>query len=554
MLNRLYIQNYALIDTLDINFGRGLNMMTGETGAGKSIVLGALSLILGQRAENRFLFDAGRKCVIEGEFDVSAYNLQDFFDANDLDYAEETLLRREFSADGKSRAFINDTPVNLQLLKSFSERLIDIHSQHATLQVASPDFQLLVLDSVAGQMPLRSQFAKFLQRYKSAKQTLEERRQEAAQRASEADYKQYLFDELESAQLQRGEVAILEEELNQLTHAEEIKTQLQSTVYVLKEGEVNVEVLLKDAWNQLSKAMKHMSALEGQSERLRSSMIELKDLANELEAQGEALHLDEERLQFVQSRLSTLYALQQKHKLSDADELVDRYEQLAAELSISAADETEIAELQQRCNDLLQELATIADQLRKGRVQAIPVVEKQVLGYLKNMGMPGSRLSIVLDSLEGHQYRNDGGDKVSFMFSSNVGQSLQPVGKVASGGELSRLMLAIKVLVAQYTALPTIIFDEIDTGISGEVALRVGDILDQLGNNMQVIVISHLPQIASRGEVHFKIFKEVDGGKTNTKMGRLDESGRVMEIAQMLSGAEPGEAAIAHAKSLLRLS
>ena len=297
-----------------------------------------------------------------------------------------------------------------------------------------------------------------------------------------------------------------------------------------------------------------MNVLEGQSERLRSSMIELKDLADELEAQGDALHLDEERLQFVQNRLSTIYALQQKHKLSEADELVDRFEQLAAELSISAADETEIAELQQRCDELLQELATIAEQLRKGREKAIPVVENQVLSYLENMGMPGSRLSIVLDPVEDQQYRNDGGDKISILFSSNVGQSLQPVGKVASGGELSRLMLAIKVLVAQHTALPTIIFDEIDTGISGEVALRVGDILDELGNNMQVVVISHLPQIASRGEVHFKIFKEVDGGKTNTKMGRLDESGRVMEIAQMLSGAEPGEAAIAHAKSLLRRS
>lgn len=554
MLNRLYIQNYALIDTLEITFGRGLNMMTGETGAGKSIVLGAMSLILGQRAENRFLFDEGRKCVIEGEFDVSAYNLQDFFDANDLDYAEETLLRREFSADGKSRAFINDTPVNLQLLKSFSERLIDIHSQHATLQVASPDFQLLVLDSVAGQMSVRSEFATCLQHYKSAKQTLQERMQEAAQRASESDYKQFLFDELETAQLQRGEVATLEDELNRLEHAEEIKTQLQAAVYVLKEGEVNVEVLLKEAWSQLSKAVKHMNVLEGQSERLRSSMIELKDLADELEAQGDALHLDEERLQFVQNRLSTIYALQQKHKLSEADELVDRFEQLAAELSISAADETEIAELQQRCDELLQELATIAEQLRKGREKAIPVVENQVLSYLENMGMPGSRLSIVLDPVEDQQYRNDGGDKISILFSSNVGQSLQPVGKVASGGELSRLMLAIKVLVAQHTALPTIIFDEIDTGISGEVALRVGDILDELGNNMQVVVISHLPQIASRGEVHFKIFKEVDGGKTNTKMGRLDESGRVMEIAQMLSGAEPGEAAIAHAKSLLRRS
>ncbi len=551
MLNRLYIQNYALIDTLDIHLGEGLNIITGETGAGKSIVLGALSLILGQRAENRFLFDEGKKCIIEGYFNVSAYQLSSFFEEHDLDYADETILRREFSADGKSRAFVNDTPVNLQLLKLFSERLIDIHAQHATLQVGSADFQLLVLDSVAGQLPVRTAFSAALQKFKDLNLRLAQRIEEANQRALEADYKQFLLDELMAVNPQKGEVAELEEELNQLTHAEEIKIQLQAVTEILSGGELAVDVQLKEAYQQLSRASRHMKSLEIQSERLRSAMIEIKDLSDECASQQEALQLDEERLAFVQQRLSTLYALQQKHKLVDADALVDRMEELEQAFTEFAADENEIEALKAQVASILKELEALAETLRIGRRSAVSVVQDQVLQYLEKMGMPGSRLSIDLEALSAPQYRADGGDKVSFLFSSNLGQALQPVGKVASGGELSRLMLAIKTIVAQHTSLPTIIFDEIDTGISGEVALRVGDILADLGRKMQLIVITHLPQIASKGGQHFKIFKETEAGRTNTHMVQLNEEARVVEIAQMLSGADPGLAAIAHAKSLL---
>lgn len=551
MLNRLYIQNYALIDNLDISFGNGLNMLTGETGAGKSIVLGALSLILGQRAENRFLFDEGRKCVIEGVFEIGEYQLADFFEEYDLDFEKETILRREFGADGKSRAFINDTPVNLQILKALSERLIDIHSQHATLQIASADFQLLILDSVAGQLPLRRQFSEVLNVYKKTKSELARRMDMAAQRASEADYKQFLFDELVVANPQAGEVHGLEEELNQLEHAEDIRENLNGVVYQLREGEINLEMLLRDALQMLGKAARHMPALEPQEARLRSSMIELKDLADELESQAEAVVTDGARLQFVQDRLNTLYALQQKHRLSDPDELVQRLQELESELSAGTQDDLEIEELRKNCEALLSQLGGLSSDLHQGRILTIPKVQDKVLALLEKVGMPGSQLEIELEQLSADAYRLDGGDGVRFLFSSNKGQSPQPVGKVASGGELSRLMLAVKALIAEHTALPTIIFDEIDTGISGEVALRVGDILAQLGANMQVIVISHLPQIASKGDVHYKVFKTEADGKTRTGMVLLDEQARVIEIAQMLSGAEPGKAALDHARTLL---
>lgn len=551
MLNRLYIQNYALIDTLDISFGKGLNILTGETGAGKSIVLGALSLILGQRAENRFLFDEGRKCVIEGFFDVGAYGLSDFFEEYDLDFEEETILRREFGADGKSRAFVNDTPVNLQILKAFSERLIDIHSQHATFQVANADFQLLVLDSVAGQIPLRKRFSGLLDQFKSAKAELAHRMELAGQRAAEADYKQFLYDELQAAKPLKGEASALDQELDQLEHAEEIRESLNGVVHHLREGEVTVEILLKESLQMLGKAARHMPALQLQEERLRSSTIELKDLADELKSQADTVMIDGERLHYVQERLNTLYSLQQKHRLSDPDDLVHRMEELEGELNANSQDEQLIEELRRNCEALLLQLGELAAHLRQGREQAIPRVRERTLALLEKVGMPGSQLEIRLAALSADSYRVDGGDGISFLFSSNKGQAPQAVGKVASGGELSRLMLAIKALIAEHTALPTIIFDEIDTGISGEVALRVGDILAQLGERMQVIAISHLPQIASKGKVHYKVYKAEAAGRTSTRMELLDEQARIVEIAQMLSGADPGMAAMEHARNLL---
>lgn len=552
MLKSLYIHNYALIDTLEIEFGEGLNIITGETGAGKSIILGALSLILGQRADSRQLFAQDRKCIIEGVFDVSSHHLGDLFEEFDLDFAPETYIRREFTAEGKSRAFINDTPVNLQVLKRFSERLIDIHSQHATLQVANPDFQLMVLDSLAGQVSARQEFSSMLSRYKKAQSELSALIQRAEQRASEVDYKQFLLDELHAAQLEAGEVARLEGEQTRLEHAEEIKIGLLGAVAVLTEDERHVTGLLREALQSLSRSAAYMNELEEPEQRLESALIELKDIAAELEQHADNVSVDGDRLMEVQDRLNLLYTLQQKHRVQDPDELLDKLQEIEAELDAVNQDETAIEDMRKTCDRLEKQLVAQAEVLRQGRVNVSEKFTNQVLRILETIGMPDSQLHIQLQALEFADYRSDGGDAIRFLFTANKGQTPQDVGRVASGGELSRLMLAMKTVVAEYTALPTIIFDEIDTGISGEVALRVGDVLSAMGGQMQVVTITHLPQIAARGATHFKVYKEDASERTSTHMALLAESERVHEIAQMLSGADPGPAAIAHAQTLLK--
>lgn len=551
MLERLYIQNYALIDTLDISFGKGLNIITGETGAGKSIILGALSLILGQRADSKQLFDAGKKCIIEGLFNVSGHDLKGLFEQHDLDYDEETVIRREFSADGKSRAFINDTPVTLQVLRGFGELLIDIHSQHATLQVAQADFQLLVLDSVANNANLRDDFATVFSAYKWTKKELEEQIKRAEKNAAEIDYKQFLFDELEALNLEKGETSELEEEQSRLENAEEIKSGLLGAVSALTEREGHAEGLLRDALQNLSKTSSYLPSLSEYELRLKSCLIELKDLSSDLEQMADSVNIDEERLSLVQERLGTIYTLQHKHRLTSPDELIDRFEELNREIQVTSEDDAAIERLQMECAQLENKLKALAAQLHEARKKIIPLVCEQVLQTLREVGMPDSQLEIELDPLTFEDYRGDGGDHIRFLFTSNKGQSLQPVGRVASGGELSRLMLSIKTLVAEHSSLPTIIFDEIDTGISGEVALRVGDVLARMGERMQVVVISHLPQIASRGTMHYRVFKQDNNERTHSEMELLDEEGRVLEIAQMLSGANPGSAALDHARSLL---
>lgn len=551
MLKRLYIQNYALIDTLDISFGEGLNIITGETGAGKSIILGALSLILGQRADSKQLFDEGKKCIIEGVFDVSSHDLKGLFQRHDLDYDEETVIRREFSADGKSRAFVNDTPVTLQVLKGFGELLIDIHSQHATLQVAHPDFQLLVLDSVANNAALRADFSRVLTTYKKTKKELETQIERAEKNAAEIDYKQFLFDELEALNLVTGEASELEEEQTRLENAEEIKSGLLGTVSALTEREGHAEGLLRDALLTLSKTSSFLPSLSDYEARLNSCLIELKDLSADLDQIADSVNIDEERLNLVQERLGTIYTLQQKHRLTTPDELILRFEELSREIQVTSEDDALIQRLQSECKELEHGLQDLAAQLHESRMKFIPFVCEQVLQTLREVGMPDARLEIELEPLSFADYRGDGGDHIRFLFTSNKGQSLQPVGRVASGGELSRLMLGIKTLVAEHSSLPTIIFDEIDTGISGEVALRVGDVLDRMGARMQVVVISHLPQIASRGTMHYRVYKKENQERTQSQMELLDEEGRVGEIAQMLSGANPGAAALDHARLLL---
>lgn len=552
MLNRLSIKNYALIDSADILPGKGLNILTGETGAGKSIIMGALSLILGQRAEGRFFFNQNQKCVIEGYFDISGYGLTHFFAGHDLDYEEETILRREINTDGKSRAFVNDTPVNLQILKALGEKLIDIHSQHATLQINTSAFQLFALDSVANNRELKQRYAETytaLQREAAQLRVLKE----AADKANaEKDYHQFLFNELEEANLVSGEQKELEEEQQKLEHAEEIKRNLIGAVYALKEQEGNVEQLLRGSLQQLQQAAHYMPVLEEQLSRLESAIIEIRDLTDELaHAEQQTTH-DGERLLAVGERLSLLYGLQQKHRVADVNALLALREELSEKLFSADAQEEEIVQLEQRVNELDRQAHALAEELTETRRHVVPDLVGQVRSILQELGMPESNLLIELQPLSDGGLRSSGQDEISFLFSANKGQTAQPVSKVASGGELSRLMLAIKSIVARSSALPTIIFDEIDTGISGEVALKVGDTMEDLAGHMQVIAITHLPQIAAKGDTHFKVYKETEDNKTYTHISPLGSEERVLEIAQMLSGATPGDAAMQHAVELLK--
>ncbi len=551
MLSRLSIKNYALIDNLEMEFAAGLNLMTGETGAGKSIILGALALILGQRAEGKYFYNQDKKCIIEGYFSIGHYGLTGFFAEHDLDYEEETILRREVSADGKSRAFVNDSPVTLPVLKALGEKLIDIHSQHATLAIVSPAFQLLVLDNAGRSQELLATYQAGFHAFKETERRLGKLKEQVEQARTEADYQQYLLNELESAGLQPDEDQLLEEEQAQLTHAEEIKRSLLGAVYLLNEQETNAVSLVREALAQTQQAEKYLPALGEIAARLNSTFIELKDIADEIAQTEQSTHLNEARLAEVNERLAGLYSLQQKHRVQTVAELVRIREQLAERLEGLSVDEEQIAALEQESHRLKASCTGLAAELSKARAAAIPAIEKHIQEVLAETGMPGSRLQILLEPLSGDGLQHHGGDQVQFLFSANKGQVPQPVGKIASGGELSRLMLAVKSLIARTTALPTIIFDEIDTGISGEVAMKVGRIMGQLAAHLQVIAITHLPQIAARGRTHFRVYKEDRGGKTTTNIGLLTPEERVTEIAQMLSGSNPGETALKHAQELL---
>ena len=550
MLSKLQIKNYALIDALDINFDDKLNIITGETGAGKSIIMGALGLILGNRAESKHFFDESRKCIIEGHFYIKDYNLQDLFNSLDLDYEDTSLIRRELHADGKSRAFVNDTPVTLQTLKVLGEKLIDIHSQHATLQINTESFQLLVLDTVAQNQSVLADYKKKYQEYKRTVAELKQWEEDLAKAQSESDYQQFVFNELEQANLQDQEQEGLEAEQSQLENAEEIKRHFHAASSELQDGEINVLDSLKQALSSLQNGARYLPSSESLVDRLQSSLIELKDLSAEVEQVAEGISMDEERLSIVNERLSILYDLQKKHRVTTVKELLELKQDLENKLQATDSQGEQIEVLKVKIEKLHQEIAHLADQLTKNRSKATKIVEKEVQEVLSRVGMPHAQLNVELNKLS--DFKSTGQDEVSFLFSANKGQALQPIHRVASGGELSRVMLAIKSLVAKTSALPTIIFDEIDTGISGEVALRVGELMEELAENMQVISITHLPQIASQGNSHFKVYKEDKGNKTKSNIVLMNEEERVLEIAQMLSGANPEDTAIQHAKEMLK--
>lgn len=552
MLKRLSISNYALIDNLDIAFSNELNIMTGETGAGKSIILGALSLILGQRAEGKYFFNQQKKCVIEGTFLVNEFQLDEFFRENDLDYDRETVLRREISADGKSRAFINDTPVNLTTLKKLGEKLIDVHSQHATLEINDEDFQLLVIDTVAGNQTLLNTYHKTYKSYRQTQSRLKDLISQSNQSKADLDYFQFQFDELEKAGLSADEQQDLEQEQDILTHAEDIKRSLIMAISILSESEHAVIAQLKEAAVSLSQAEKYNPEIKGLNERLNSSLIEVKDILSEIERIEQSSFIDEARLEDINERLNIIYTLQKKHRVNSNSELIGIRDELSDKLNSILFAEEDIQKLKIESDELHSEVLNLSEQLNKSRLAIIPQVEDQVKETLQEVGMPNAVLQIINEAFPEGRFDINGNIQIRFLFSANKGQSPLPMNKVASGGELSRLMLSIKSLIAKHTALPTIIFDEIDTGISGEVALKVGNIMEKLSENMQVIAITHLPQIASKGNVHYSVYKDELSDNTRTNIRELNREDRVLELAKMLSGDNPGESAIQNARDLLR--
>ncbi|GGE50317.1 DNA replication and repair protein RecN [Pedobacter psychrotolerans] len=549
MLQKISIRNYALIDSLDIEFDKGLNIITGETGAGKSIILGALSLILGQRAESKYFFSQDKKCVIEGNFVLADQKLLEIFEENDLDFSNETILRREISIDGKTRSFINDTPVNLSILKQIGERLIDIHSQHATQEINDADFQLLTVDALANHQSLLFDYRNGFKRLKQESNRLKNLINNAAEARSKQDYEQFLFNELEQANLKEGEQEELELELERLTHAETIKRALLTSAGLLNEGEPSGLQMLKEASLQLQGIEKFDPAINILFERLRSSIIEIKDIADELSTMEENTLHSADRLEIINQRLDLFYSLQQKHRVASNTELLEMQMQLEKNLNQLLSSDENIESLQKEIDGLKKELNKQADQLSANRKKAIKIVELETGNTLRKVGMPNAKL--VLDQKKLTELNKDGLDEINLLFSANAGQSPAPVNKVASGGELSRLMLAIKALLAKHTSLPTIIFDEIDTGISGETALKVGEVISALGENMQVISITHLPQIAAKGQSHYFVYKNDEKGKTTTGIRKLKQEERVGIIAEMLSGKNPGSSAIENAKELL---
>ncbi|WP_395803522.1 DNA repair protein RecN [Daejeonella sp.] len=551
MLKRLAISNYALIDNLDISFSKELNILTGETGAGKSIILGALSLILGQRAESKYFFNQQKKCIIEGTFLLDGFHLNEFFTENDLDFDLETVLRREISSDGKTRAFINDTPVNLTILKKLGEKLIDVHSQHASLEINDEEFQLLVIDTVAGNQNLLSNYRKVYKSYKKAQTQLKDLISQSEQSKSDLDYFQFQFDELEKAKLIAGEQVELVKELDALSHAEDIKKNLLNAISILSESEPSAIAQIKEAAISLANAEKYKVEVAVLTERLNSSLIEIKDILSEIEDIEQGSMVNETRLLELSERLDLIYSLQKKHRVASEMELITLRDEISTKLNgILFADE-DIEQLKAEVDRLYMEVQELSSQLNRSRAESIPKVESSVMATLAEIGMPNAVLQILNETLPTGKFDENGNNQIKFLFSANKGQAPLPMNKVASGGELSRLMLSIKSLIAMHTALPTIIFDEIDTGISGEVALKVGHIMEKLSKNMQVIAITHLPQIASKGDSHYRVFKDEQEEITRTNINELKQEERILEIAKMLSGDNPGESAMQNARDLI---
>lgn len=552
MLRHLSIHNYALIESLDIDFNQGFSVITGETGAGKSILLGAIGLLLGQRADTKSIRNGAQKCVIEAQFDLTAYDLQTLFDEMDIDYdANECLIRRELTAAGKSRAFINDTPASIVQLKALGDNLIDIHSQHQNLLLAKEDYQLNILDIIAHDQKELAAYSETYHKFKSTAKALEEARQLAQQQQSEQDYLKFQLEQLDDAKLQEGEDEEYEAELQTLEHAEEIKSSLyQANEYLQNDGSGVIQVL-RTASHKLEGIAHVFPEATELAERIESCRIELKDVAAEMEGHAEDIEYNPTRQNFVEERLNLIYDLEHKHHVDSLSQLLVIREDLRQKLDGIEHSEENILALEGELKELQNKLVKEANILTQKRCKAGKVVEKEMRERLVPLGMPNVKFEVEIKEKQSHE--SNGIDKVTFLFNANKNAALQPISQVASGGEIARVMLSLKALISGAIALPTIIFDEIDTGVSGQIAecmaLTMKEMCQQTGR--QVISITHLPQIAAMGSHHYRVYKEDNEEATNSHIVQLNDEDRVTEIAHMLSGANLTDAALDNARALI---
>ena len=552
MLKHLYIKNFTLIDELDIDLYKGFSVMTGETGAGKSIILGAIGLLLGQRADIKAIKQGAEKCVIEAQFDLSRYDMEDFFTENDIEYdAEETIIRRELTSAGKSRAFINDTPVQLSMLKELGERLVDVHSQHQNLLLNKQDFQMNVVDIIADDAKQLALYQKVYSEYHAALKQLETLRDDIERNRQNLDFLQFQCDELVGANLQEGEQEELEQQSDTMAHSEDIKSALYTADNALSAEGTGVVESLRSSLSALRSIERVLPSAAEYVQRIDSTYIELKDLAQDISSQLERIDFDPAEFDAINNRLDRLYDLQKKYHVESVGELIEKRDELKRQLSNIENSDEALAELETRCQQLKNEAQKQADALTKLRSKAARQVEKELQARLVPLGMPNVRFSIEMTKTDlGHS----GQDKVAFLFSANSSTPLQPVSQVASGGEIARVMLSLKAMISGAVKLPTIIFDEIDTGVSGKIAEQMAQIMQEMGrNDRQVISITHLPQIAALGAVHYKVEKEETAQGTTSRMRQLTSDERITEIAQMLSGSDISDAAIQNATQLLRL-
>ncbi|MFD0962770.1 DNA repair protein RecN [Pseudofulvibacter geojedonensis] len=551
MLTQLSIQNYALIDKMSVSFQNGFSIITGETGAGKSILLGGLGLILGKRADTSVINDITKKCIVEAVFQVENYKLQKIFSSEDIDYEEETIIRREILPSGKSRAFINDSPVSLNSLKRISENLIDIHSQHQTLQLTNNDFQFEVIDALAKNDKNLETYKSQLMSLRNVRKEFDELKITQSNFGKEEEYNNFLLQELLDANLDDIDQESLEQELEQLENVETIQEKLLQANQLLSDEQIGITTLLLQLKNSLKDISSFSSSYAQLYNRVESSQIELNDVFSEIESEQERVESDPERLHVVTSILNQLNSLQQKHQVSSLEELLVVRDELDKKVGQVANLSEAIKLLEEKIKTLTVELDQIAGIIHENRLKSIPKLTQQLEKIVKNLGMENAQFKISLKSVD--SFLNNGKDELAFLFTANKGGSFNELKKSASGGELSRIMLGVKAVLSKYKKLPSIMFDEIDTGVSGEVADKMGLLMKYMSENMQVFSITHLPQIASKGQQHFKVFKADEGGVTKSNLKELTPEERIVEIAEMLGGKDLSETALNHAKELLKI-